>query len=260
MILAMHYWKARELSKSLETLNGVLSAETPQSVGPVLILHALNWRGNTLERMGDHRRALKDYRQGLLLADSIAAAHPDDLEARLDKHILTGLSALEEARLRNPRVALKRLNEALIGIEQLYTSNPESFYQRILAVGYSFRGEILSSLGDQAAARTNLSRSLSIAEDLAKTAPTDLDSPLQMARAHAALGVLWAKSSRFADARKELSTSFTLAKRLLASRPADGEMLNLAGVVEGELSVLAGCQDERPCAPATHFPLPSLIE
>jgi tetratricopeptide (TPR) repeat protein len=260
LMMAMHYWKAREFKRSLDILDGVLSRETLPSVGPVLILRAHNWRGHVFVGLGDHRRALRDYREGLLLARSVLSEHPDDMDARLDRDILNGLSSLEEARQGDARTGLKSLNEALSSIEQMFAVNPELFYQRILIVGYSFRGEILSMLGDQTGARANLSRSASIAEGLAKKDRLDLDPLLQMARAHAALGVLWARSARFGEARIELATSATLAKQLLAIRPADVAAKDLAGTVESQLAALALCSDNELCRAAKQFQLPSLIE
>ncbi len=247
LFLAVHYWKSGALRESLEVLNGLLSAETPQSIGSVVLLRTYNWRGHVFERMGDRRSAFHDYQKGLLLAQSVAAAHPDDMDARLDRDILTGLSAWEDARLGRPRNGLRNLNQALI-------------YLRILIVGYSFRGEILSLLGDQEGARANYSRSLSIADQLAKNEPIDLDAPLQMARAHAALGVLWARSARFREAREQFSASAMGTKQLLARRPADREALNLARSVEGQLNALARCSEGTPCAPVERFQLPALIE
>ena len=260
MILAEHYWKKRDLSKSLEVLNGTLSRETAQSVGPVLILRIYNWRGHIFVNLGDHRRALRDYRQGLLLAQSVAKADPRDLEARLDVDILTGLSSIEEARLGERRASLQRLNEVLRSIEEMFAANPESFYQRILLVGYSFRGEILSARGDQEGGRSDFARCLAIAEDLAKTDPIDLDSRLQAARAHAGLGILWARSADFGRARTELSTSAEVLKQLLAKRPGDAAARDLAGTTQEELSALDGCSAQRPCPSVKQFALPSLIE
>ena len=260
LLLGMHYWKSRAFGKSLEILDGILANNTTQSAGPVLILRVQNWRGHVFVSLGDHRNALQAYKQGLGLARSIAAAQPDDMDARLDRDILTGLTAIEEARLGDPRIALKHLNEALTSIEQMFARNPELFYQRILLVGYSFRGEILSLLGNQTEARTELLRSLGIAEGLARNEPMDLDSQLQIARAHAALGVLWARSVRLTEARNELGSSILAAKQLQASRPGDQEATNLARTTEDQLSALARCSETKPCASAEQLQLPSLIE
>jgi len=258
-LLGMHYWKSRAFGKSLEIFNGVLANETPQSVGPVLILRFQNLRGHVFASLGDHRRAWQDYKQGLGLARSDAEAHPDDMDARLNRDIFTGLTAIEEARLGDPRIGLKHLNSAVISIEQMFAANPELFYQRILVVGYSFRGEILSLLGDQEGARAELSRSLSIAERLARNDALDLDSQLEMARAHAALGVLWTRSARFSEAKEELSRSMRVARQLQAGRPGDQEAIYLARTAERQFSALANCREGKPCASAAQFQLPSLV-
>ena len=260
LVLGMHYWKGREFEKSRQVLDSALAVETKQSMGAEFILHLYNWRGHTFVSTGDHARALQDYHRGLQLAESMAGEHPDDMDALLDLDIMLGLSAIEEARLGNPRRALTRLNQALTGIERLYVANPEPFYQRILLVGYSFRGEIDSMLGDQSAARANLARCLAIAENLAQADSLDLDSRLQMARAHTALGVLWTRSSGWDNARRELTASLSLARQLLAARPSDPEARFLAGTVESHLAALAGCESRRPCGTAHALPLPSLIE
>jgi len=258
--LVMHYWKARAFGKSLEIVDAIFSRETLASIGPVWILRIHNWQGHDFVSLGDHRKALESYQQGLVLARSLVAQNPDDMDATLDRDIMTGLSAIEEARLGSRQTALTELNSALTSIEQMFASNPEPFYRRILLVGYSFRGEILSLLEDQTAARANLSRSLSIAEDFAKNDAGDLDSLLQMGRAHAALGVLWARSSRFDNARRELSSSITLAQRLQAARPRDAEAKYLAESTEKQLSALERCSETAPCTAAAQLQLPSLIE
>jgi non-specific serine/threonine protein kinase/serine/threonine-protein kinase len=259
-LLASHYWRARAFEKSLEELNQILSKETLESIGPVPILRVYNWRGHIFVSRGDHQSAFKDYQRGLQLARAVAAKDPDDMDAMLDRDILAGLSAIEEARLGRPQRALIGINAALTSIEQMFASNPEPFYQRILLVGYSFRGEILSQLGHQTAARANLSRSLSIAEDFAKKDADDLDSLLQMGRVHAALGVLWARSSRFDNARRELSGSIALARQLQAARPRDAEAKYLAESTEKQLSALERCASTAPCTAAAQLQLPSLIE
>jgi len=122
------------------------------------------------------------------------------------------------------------------------------------------RGEILSSLGEQEAARASYARSLAIAESCAQQDALDMGAPLQMARAHAALGVLWARSDRVAEARQELSTALQLAQQLLANRPADVDGLALAKSAGEDLAVLAKCPDHGRCRPAKKFELPSLID
>ena len=260
LILGGHYWKARAFEKSLEQFDALLSEETPESVGPALIVSVLNWRGHVFDSQGDYRMALENYQQALQLARSREAKNPDDLEATLDADIMTGLSAIEEARLGDPQTGFKDINAALTSIEQMFAANPEPFYQRILTVGYSFRGEIFSMLGDQAAARADLSRSLSIAEDFAKKDAADLDSLLQMARAHSALGVLWARSSRFDQARGEVSSSLALAQQLQSARPGDAEAKYLAGYIENQISILGPCSGTAPCSAVQQLQMPSLIE
>jgi len=177
----------------------------------------------------------------------------------LEAEILNGLAAIEVARLDNARKGLDELSKAIGIVEQMFAANPELFYQRILVVGYSFRGEILSSLGDQRAARENYAKALAVAEGLASNDAVDLESRLQIARVHAALGVLWAKSGGFADARRELASSLELAKQLLVSRPTDGEALDLAKTAQADLAVLTRCLNEGPCGSAKRFELPSLL-
>ena len=260
MLLASHYWRARAFEKSLEELDLILSRGTAESIGPVLILRTHNWRGHIFVSRGDHRMAFKDYQQGLQLARALAAKDPDDMDAMLDRDILLGLSAIEEARLGDPQRGLKDLNSALISIEQMFATNPEPFYQRILLVGYSFRGEILSMLGDQTAARADLSRSLSIAEDFAKKDAADLDSLLQMARANSSLGVLWARSSGLSEASGAFSKSLAVAHQLLAVRPGDAEAKYLEGFIKNQISVLARCSETAPCGEVRQLQFPSLIE
>ena len=260
LVMASHYWKARAFEASLEQFDAILSKETPESIGPALIVSTLNWRGHVFDSQGNYPMALETYQRALQLARSVAAKNPDDMDATLDRDIMTGLSAIEEARLGRPQTGFKDINAALTSIEQMFEANPEPFYQRILTVGYSFRGEILSQLGDQSGARANLSRSLSIAEDFAKQNAADLDSLLQMARAHAALGVLWARSARFDKARGELASSLALAQQLQAARPGDAEAKYLAGYIENQRSIVAECSGTAPCGAVQQLHLPSLIE
>jgi non-specific serine/threonine protein kinase/serine/threonine-protein kinase len=257
---ALHDLKSADFQEALRTFDDLLSPQTVRSLRPEMALRLYNGRGNTFARLGDHRKALRDYRQGLALAAAVAARNLDDLDARLEVRMLNGFVAIEEARLGNPQKGLADLNQTAQSVEQMFESRPEGFYRRVFVTGYAWRAEVLSSLGDQPGARTNLARSLALAGKLAQDDPGDLESRLEVAIAHAGLGVLWARSFRVADARNELSISLLLAKQLLASRPDDRKALELARTVESDLSALGHCADGRPCRLVKQFQLPSIVD
>lgn len=258
--LALHEWKSGDFQEGLRTLKDLFSPQAARSLGPDAMLALYNCRANILVRLGEHGNALRDYREGRRLAIAAAEREPDDLNARLEVEILSGLAATEDARLGNPRRALAAINLRIQNVESMFQSKPESFYRRIFLVGYSLRAEVLSSLGDQPGARTDLSHSLAIAERLAREDPLDMESRLQIASAHAALGVIWARCARFAMARSELSDALTRAKQLLAVRPTDRAGLDLTMAMERDLAAVSRCVDDKPCRSVNQFRLPSLVD
>ena len=254
---ALHEKRSGDFQGALRHFDDLLSTQAVALDGEQAVRLYME-RGGTFARLGDHSRALRDYRQSLALATVIAVRDPDDLYPRLEVEVLKALAAAEEARLGHWRKGLTELLSLFLSVQKMVVSNPAPAYQKMFLAAYWFRAEILSSLGDQSGARTDLSRSIALAEGVAHEDPVNLETQLQIAAAHAALGVLWARSARFADARNELSVSLTLTKQLLASRPADRGALTLAETLESDLSALARCTDGRPCDLVKQFRLPTV--
>jgi non-specific serine/threonine protein kinase/serine/threonine-protein kinase len=255
---ALHEKRSGDFQGAIRHFDDLLSPQAVAAFDQDGAVKLYMERAGTFVHLGDHSQALRDYRQGLALATAIAAQNPDDLYPRLEVEVLNALVAKEEARLGHLRKGFAELILVYLKVKQMFESSPAPSYQKMFLAVYWWRAEILSSLGDQSGARTDLSRSIALAEKVAHDDPLNLETQLETAAAHAALGVLWARSARFADARNELSLSLASAKQLLASRPADRGALDLASTAESELSSLARCTEGRACSLVKQFRLPTL--
>ncbi|HXP86087.1 MAG TPA: serine/threonine-protein kinase [Bryobacteraceae bacterium] len=257
LILAFHLYKDRQIQKAIRIFDDIVSAK---GSSPRILLSIYNQRGNSFARAGDRKRALSDYQNALALAKAAAHADPTSLETQLEVAILTGLIAHEEARLGEREKSDAELAKAIENVERLAAANPiELFYGNIFLVGYSFQGESLSAAGDQAGARAKYSKSLKTAEGAARNDRFDLESRLTIAKIHAALGILWARSSEYREAQREFAASEQLTGELLKGRPADTDALDLSRLLRRYSENLEACVEGQHCQPVERFQLPTLI-
>src|SRR5260370_20673219 len=104
-------------------------------------------------------------------------------------------------------------------MEPLLAGKPaKGFYRNVLLIGDGYRGEILSSMGNQTGAREYFSKALATATAISQTDPHDLEFPLVIAKLHDSLGVIASRAARYADARQELATAASLAAALIQPR------------------------------------------
>ncbi len=219
-----------------------------------------NYRGNMFEREGDQRRALAAYEVELRIARSAAEADPGDLEARINLAVAQGHVGMETARLGRPRVGLPELNDAIaIGERLLAANSTQSFYKNLLVIGYAYQAEILSTLDDQTGALAKYAAALRMATGLAKDDPQDLESPLSIAKLHAAFGVVLGRAARYAEAGQELATARDGIATFLHRRPDDAEGAYVAGLIRDDTAALNRCSDGHPCAGTSLLRLPTLM-
>jgi non-specific serine/threonine protein kinase/serine/threonine-protein kinase len=247
--LGFHLQKARAFAESARVFDDILASERvrPQVSRVVLgILH--NYRGLMFERAGDQERARNEYEVDLVLARSIADADPADLQAKINRAIAEGHVGMQIARLGRPRVGMPRLNGAIEIGERLLKTNPaESFYKSLLVVAYSYQAEIFSGIGDHAAAEAKYRAALAMATDVSRSDPQDLESPLSIAKVHAALGVVLARAARYSDARREFDEARQRNAGLLRLRPGDSEAEYVSTFIRDGAASLDRCLDGQTC-------------
>jgi hypothetical protein len=100
---------------------------------------------------------------------------------------------------------------------------------------------------------------LETAEAVARSDRLDLESRLTIAKIHAALGILWARSSGYSEARLEFAASQQFADEILKIRPQDSDALDLSKLLHRNSGDLAHCVEGLRCRPVERFQLPTLI-
>ncbi|HYK88786.1 MAG TPA: serine/threonine-protein kinase [Acidobacteriota bacterium] len=258
--LAFHLSKARKFAESAKAFDQLLSVEKGnQSIDRVYTL-ALNWRGMMLERLGDQRKALEDYENLFRVTRSIADSDPRDLVARLDFDIARAHIGVQGARLGDKAAGKKLLDASVEDAERLLASDPtESFYTSLLAIGYSYQAEILSSMGDQNGALTRLSRALATAVATSQYDSEDLEARLKVAKIHATLGVVLARALRYAQAQQEFKSALESSREILRARPQDSETLYLSKMVRNNAASLKQCSVGTVCKSVRDLRLPTLL-
>lgn len=259
--LALHLEKSRAFDESLRTFDAVLSAATKLPGLPKSVLGYLyNWRGNLFERAGDQRKALGDYETSLAFQQAVARNDTHNLDARINVYIDQGHIAMEQARLGKPTEGLAELTGLIGTVEKMLASDPSKlFYQNLLLVGYAYRAEILSSMGDQVTSRREYGKALAAAEALAQRDPLDLESRLSVAKLNAALGTVLARAGLLSDARQKFDLARKGVKELLAIRPEDPETLHISEGISSITTVLDECSEAVHCPSIKSFRLPVVL-
>lgn len=258
--LAYHLRKNRDFDESLQIYDRLLSMSNGFKALPNLARFILrNHRALLFDHMGELRRAYKDDQENFATAQSMIQADSHDLAAQIDFGIAEANLGLEQARLGNKTAGRKRVDAAIPIGERLLAANPaELYYKSLLLIGYAYQAEILSSQGNQADARAKYLQSLVAANELAQHDTADLESRLSIAKLHAALGVVLARSKRYSEARQEFNASLTHFEDLLRIRPQDAEALHVSGTTRENLAALNDCSDDRACKGVRSVQLPNL--
>jgi serine/threonine protein kinase/tetratricopeptide (TPR) repeat protein len=258
--LAFHLSKARDFAESEKIFEEILrEQETHRSLSDSDLTVVYNHRGLMFERAGDQKKATADYREGLRLCQSVAKADPSNLIARLNLDIAEAHVGVQEFRIGHPPRGKRQLDAAIEDGERLSASNStEWFIQSLLAIGYAYQGELLSTLGDQAGAQVRYTKALGTAVAISQHDTQDLESRLSIVKVHGALGVVLARASRYGEARREFDTSLSLAGDLLRIRPQDGETLYLSGLIDDQVAAVSGCSEGRRCAGTSRLQVPNL--
>lgn len=256
--LAYHLRKNREFEESLKVYEALWS-ETEGLHGlpvPAQIL-LYNHRFRLFDDMGRYKQAMHDESMALALARSLIKADPHDLNAQREADVLLGSLGMDEARLGNKVAGMKKLNEGMEACERLLSANKnELFYENVLLIGHAYRGEILSAMAKQEQAHAEYVRALDMATELARNDPEDFESRLNIAKLHAALGVVLARARRYAQAKEELASALSLLEEFLKARPGDAEVLYVSEMTRTNLAALQRCGNALDCVAIHALGLP----
>jgi len=247
--LAYHLRKNRQFDESLKIYDALWSMTDGLRALPTAAKYGFyNYRFNLFDDLGNFRQALTDERQDLAIGQSMIQADPHDLIAQIDTAIALGSLGVDEARLGSKLAGMKKLDEAIATGERLLADNPQQlFYKGLLLRGYAYQGEVLSSMGDQAGAEVKYNRSLAAAAELAQHDPDDLESPLNIAKLHTALGVVFTRASQYAKAREEFNDALGRFDTLSRMRPHDAEILYSSQMTRDNLAALEACLSGHAC-------------
>lgn len=249
VLLAYHLRKNREFEASLRIYEAIWSMSNGLQGLPVLTKAVFyNHRSRLWVDMGKVREALDDDRKAVANSRAAMEADTHDLRAQIANAQQLGNLGLTEARLGSKAAGKKKLDEAMEMGERLFSANPyELFYKSQLLLGLSFQGEILSSMDDEAGAEAKYSQALKTANELAQNDPGDLESRLNIAKLHAALGVVLARTRLYSEARQEFSAAIKQFDDLLRIRPQDADALYVSKMTHDNLTAMNGCVDRRAC-------------
>ena len=181
------------------------------------------------------------------------------MQAQIAVAIARADVGLEIAHLGRPAAGLADLDEAIRTGERLLAANPaELFYADLLIVGYGYQADILSSVGDQPRAARKYSAALEMAERVSRADPRDLESPLSIAKLHAALAVVYGREAEYARGLRETDAARSPLAAVREARPADAEAAYVFGLNHANASVLQECVHGGVCEPA-RLRLPCLV-
>jgi serine/threonine protein kinase/tetratricopeptide (TPR) repeat protein len=247
--LAYHLRKNREFEASLKIYDAIWSKTSglhglPDAAQAIFYNH----RSRLFDDMDDYVRADKDNRKSWDLGESLLKADPHDLINRINNAGALGTIGIDEARLGHVLAGKKKLDEAIKIGEEMLADNPyELFYKNLLLMGYSYRGEILCSMGDFPGALQQYIRSLTAATEIAHHDPGDLESRLNIAKLHAALGLVHARAAQYPEAKQEFNTALDNFQDLLRLRPQDAEAIHASKATQDAMAVVGNCSTARPC-------------
>jgi len=258
--LAYHLRKNREFEASLKIYDAIWSKTSglhglPDAAQAIFYNH----RSRLFDDMDDYVRADKDNRKSWDLGESLLKADPHDLINRINNAGALGTIGIDEARLGHVLAGKKKLDEAIKIGEEMLADNPyELFYKNLLLIGYSYRGEILCSMGDFPGALQQYTRSLTAATEIAHHDPGDLESRLNIAKLHAALGLVHARAAQYPEAKQEFNTALDNFQDLLRLRPQDAEAIYASKATQDAMAVLSNCSTARPCKGVRELKLPKI--
>ncbi len=260
LMLASHLSKARQFEQSKRVLDRAIAAgEKHQGANSADLSDFYNTLGLMYEREGQQQNALVEYKKSWPIAREVVSADPQDLDAQLSLQIAEAHVGMQAVRLDRDRSGLKRVSNAIETVERLNRADPSHrFYQALLVVGYAYRAEALSLLGDQKGSLSEYRRASSLAETLADSNHADMESRLSMAKLHIAVGVIQCRNLRYAEARSEFQSAQSSLRDIISMRPSDAESIFYLSQVQTYTRMLGGCK-VHVCPAARGFALPSLL-
>lgn len=261
LILASHLSKARQFEESKRVLERAIAASEKQPGAKSAELSDFyNTLGLMYEREGKQQSALAEYEKSLPIAKEVASADPQDLDAQLSLQIAEAHVGMQDVRLGRNLSGLNRVSKAIEAVERLDQADPShKFYQALLVVGYAYRAELFSLLGDQTASLSEYRKALGLAETLADSNQADMESRLSIAKLRAAIGVIQSKSMHYREAQAEFESAQSGLEKIISMRPGDAESIFYLSKTQIYTRMLRGCTVGQACPAISGFALPSLL-
>jgi tetratricopeptide (TPR) repeat protein len=113
-------------------------------------------------------------------------------------------------------------------------------------------------MGDFPGAVQQYTRSLTAATEIAHHDPGDLESRLNIAKLHAALGLVHARAAQYPEAKQEFNTALDNFQDLLRLRPQDAEAIHASKATQDAMAVVGNCSTARPCKGVSELRLPKI--
>jgi non-specific serine/threonine protein kinase/serine/threonine-protein kinase len=170
-------------------LREAISAETPTVTARREVGISYERITKVLSRMNDLPGSLETAKQGLKIAEELAAAEPDNAEARRDVGVSYYDIGMTQMRMGDLPSALEHFRKSLAIDQAMLAADPKNAgAQRDMAFSHSTVGAVLAKMKDFAGAAGSHRLSLAILEGLSAADPGNADLSVQAAQEYAALG------------------------------------------------------------------------
>ncbi|MEK6636985.1 MAG: hypothetical protein AABY88_02765 [Pseudomonadota bacterium] len=214
---------------------------------------AENTLGDIAVAEGQLPAARRHYQAGLIAANAVLAADPDDNDRQREvsvSHEKLGDVAVAEGDLAGARTAY---GAGLAISERLAASDPgNAEWQRDLSVSHDRLGDVAVAEGDLAGARAAYGAGLVIRERLASSDPGNVGWQRDLSVSHDMLGNVAVAQGDLAGARAAYAAGLVIAERLAASDPGNAEWQRDLSVSHEKLGDVARAEGDLAGARAAY--------
>ena len=195
--------------------------------------------GNILLARGDLAEALKSYRDGLAVAEHLAAAEPENpawQHKTTQIFLKVGDVLMAQG---NFAEALNSYRDAVSLADRFATSDPENAdWQRNLSLAYNKTGNALAAGGNLTEALKILQDGLAIRERLAQTDSSNTDAQRDLAISQAQVAAVLTEQRDAARALDLLKQARLIIARLLEQSPNDDQLSKDIAVFDANIAKL----------------------
>ena len=179
-------------------------------------------QGDVLSVQGDLAGALAAYREGLAIAQRLAAADPSNAGWQRDLSVSNSKVGDVLSAQGDLAGALAAYRESLAVRQRLAAADPSNAgWQRDLSVSHSKVGDVLRDQGDLAGALAAYREGLAMAKRLAAADPSNAGWQRDMAVSHNKLGDVMRAQGDLAGALAAYREDLAIAQRLAAADPSN---------------------------------------